>query len=166
MFCQVSFYNCIGFWVNIITLLEMNRPRYFFKVAWSSFVALLICGCVGKRPDDDVALIKQLLVKFEKGINQRSETVLDSITQNKKQNISSQLLDSLSLRKKLEGARIVKKSFVIVRDSAEVKLRLSLEYATDDEEEPEQIEQPLELFLRKKRGKWKIQGFGMVWDEE
>jgi len=143
----------------------MNRQRYFFKVAWSSFVALLICGCVGKRPDDDVALIKQLLVKFERGVNQRSETVLDSIMQDKKKDLSSQILDSLSLGQKLKGVRIAKKSFVIVKDSAEVRLRLSSEYATD-EEKPNQIEKPLKLFLNKKRGKWRVQSFSMGWDEE
>lgn len=145
----------------------MNRQRYFFKVAWSCFVALLICGCVGKRPDDDVALIKQLLVKFERGVNQRSETVLDSIMQDKKKDLSSQILDSLSLGQKLKGVRIAKKSFVIVKDSAEVRLRLRLssEYATD-EEKPNQIEKPLKLFLNKKRGKWKIQSFSMQPEEE
>lgn len=127
----------------------------------------MICGCVGKKPDDDVALIKQLLAKFERGVNQRSKTVLDSITQDKKQNIASRLLDSLSLGKELEGAWITKKSFVIVKDSAEVRLRLGLssEYATE-EEKPKQIEKQLKLFLNKKRGKWRIQNFSMVSDEE
>ena len=145
----------------------MNTQRYFFKVVGCFFVALLICGCVGKRPDDDVALIKQLLAKFERGINQRSETVLDSIMQDKKENIASQLLDSLFLGEKLESARIASKSFVIVKDSAEVRLRLRLseEYATDAEE-PEQIEKPLTLFLNKKRGRWKIKDFSMVSDEK
>jgi len=130
-------------------------------------VALLICGCVGKKPDDDVALIKQLLAKFERGVNQRSETVLDSITQDKNQNISSQILDSLFLGEKLDGARIAKKSFVIVKDSAEVRLRLGLssEYATD-KEKSKQVEKPLKLFLNKKRGKWKIQSFSMQPEEE
>ncbi|MCK4404182.1 MAG: hypothetical protein KAW02_03745 [candidate division Zixibacteria bacterium] len=143
----------------------MIRQRYFFRVAWCFFVALLIYGCVGKKPDDDVALIKQLLAKFERGVNQRSEVVLDSITQDKKQNIASRLLDSLSFGKKLEGARIAKKSFVMVKDSAEVRLRLRLEYATD-EQGPNQIEKSLRLFLNKKRGKWKIQRFSMVSKEK
>ncbi len=142
----------------------MNRPRYLFKVAWTSLVALLICGCVGKKPDDEVALLKQLLAKFERGVNQRSETILDSITLDKKQNISSRLLDSLSLGKKLEGARITSKMFVIVRDSAEVRLKLSLAYSTG-EKESLQVEKPLKLFLYKKRGKWKIQAFGIVSDK-
>jgi hypothetical protein len=74
-------------------------------------------------------------------------------------------LDSLNLKKELEHIRIVKRSFVIVKDSAEVKLRLSLEYLTD-EREAEEIEKPLKLFLHKKRGKWEIQSFTTAWDED
>ena len=132
-------------------------------------MALMICSCVGKKPDDDVALIKQLLAKFERGVNQRSKTVLDSITQDKKQNIASQLLDSLSLGKELEGARITKKSFVIVKDSAEVRLRLGLRLRSEGvsgEGKRGEIEKPIKLFLRKKRGKWRIKSFSMGADEE
>ena len=118
----------------------------------------MVCGCVGKKPDDDVALIKQLLAKFERGINQRNEAVLDSITQDKKQPIPSQLLDSLSAMGKLENVQIASKTFVIFKDSAEVRLRLS--------GETEQIEKPLKLFLHKKRGKWKIKSYSMSGDKE
>jgi hypothetical protein len=121
----------------------------------------LVCGCVGKKPDDDVALIKQLLAKFERGINQRSEAVLDSITQDKKQHIPSQLLDSLSVMGKLENAQIASKTFVIFKDSAEVRLRLGLRLSG----ETEQIEKPLKLFLHKKRGKWKIKSFDTSGDD-
>ena len=173
VFYRTSFYNCIGFGFSIITSIKMKRQRYFFKVVWTSFVALMICSCVGKKPDDDVALIKQLLAKFERGVNQRSETVLDSIIQDKKQNMSLRLLDSLYLREELGSARIASKMFVIIRDSAEVRLRLRLglrlglssEYATD-EEKPKQIEKQLKLFLNKKRGKWRIKSFSMEADEE
>lgn len=165
VFCRTSFYNCIGFWVKIITTTKMNRRRYFHRIAWFCFVALMICGCVGKRPDDDVALIKELLAKFERGVNQRSEVVLDSITQGEKENTSSELLDSLYLGRELEGARIASKMFVIIRDSAEVRLKLSLEFA-GGRGEPQQREKPLKLFLSKKRGKWGIEDFTMESDEE
>jgi hypothetical protein len=139
----------------------MNRQRYLVKVVWCFSVALLICGCVGKKPDDDVALIKQLLAKLERGVNQRSEAILDSIAQDKRQHIPSQLLDSLSAMGNLENVQIASKAFVIVKDSAEVKLRLGLRLSG----EPEQIEKPLELFLHKKRGKWKIGNFNMAKDD-
>lgn len=122
---------------------------------------LLISACVGKRPDDDVALIKQVLAKFERGVNASNVTVLDSIVLDKKLDISSRLLDSLSFGRELEAGRIAKKSFVIVGDSAEVNLRLSLEYATV-RGEAKQIEKPLWLFLHKKKGKWRIRDFATV----
>lgn len=136
----------------------MNNLRYVLAAACALLSLLSVWGCVGKRPDDDVALIKQMLAKFERGVDQDSETVLDSIVLDKKLNLSSRLLDSLSLGKELTGGRIDEKRFVILGDSAEVKLRLSLEYSAGGGE-VEQMEKPLRLFLRKKRGKWKIQNF-------
>lgn len=144
--------------MKIVNAITMKRQRHLFKVAWCCFVALLVCGCVGKKPDDDVALIKQLLAKFERGINQRSEAVLDSITHDKKKRLSSQLLDSLSIMGKLENVQIVSKTFVIFKDSAEVGLRLGLRPSG----ELEQIEKPLKLFLQKKRGKWGIKSFSVA----
>jgi hypothetical protein len=143
----------------------MNKRKCFLRAGGWVFGALLLSACVGKRPDDDVALIKQLLAKFERGVNGSNVTVLDSIVLDKKSDISSQLLDSLSFGRKLEGGRIAKKSFVIVRDSAEVRLKLDLEYAWE-EQKPDQSEKPLELFLRKKRGKWRIQSFSLTSDQE
>lgn len=147
--------------------MKINRQTYFLRVVWASIIALLICGCVGKKPEDDVALIKQLLVKFERGVNQGNQAVLDSITQDKKKNMASQLLDSLSIAGKLESARITSKMFVIVEDSAEVRLRLGLttELVTAGKETQE-IEKSLKLFLHKKRGKWKIKSFNVTPENE
>jgi len=143
-----------------------DREKYFLRVAWVSFLALLICGCVGKKPDDDVALIKQLLAILERGINQRNEAVLDSTIQDKKKDLASQLLDSLSIEGKFESARITSKMFVVVQDSAEVRLRLGLSAElVRGEQETKEIEKPVKLFLHKKRGKWKINRFSMEGDE-
>ena len=142
----------------------MNRETYLVSALSYLIVTLLICSCVGKRPDDDVGMIKQLLAKFERGVDQRSEAVIDSVVLDKKQNISSQILDDLDLRREFEGARIASKSFVIVGDSAEVRLTLSLEYGTH-QEEPRQTEKPLRLYLAKKRGIWRIVSFSTAPDE-
>ncbi len=165
MFYRVSSYNCIGFWRDTITEIKMNMERYLLKVAGCFFVALVMCGCVGKKPEDDVALIKQLLVKLERGMSQKSETILDSVVQDKKSNLSSQLLDSLYQQESLEDARIASKSFVIVGDSAQVSLTLNLR-TTPDKEEAGQVEKLLQLFLNKKKGKWKIQNFRVASKEK
>lgn len=136
----------------------MNKRKCFLRAGGWVLAVLLISACVGKRPDDDVALIKQLLAKFERGVNGGNVTVLDSIVLDKKSDISSQLLDSLSFGRKLEGGRIAKKSFVIVGDSAEVRLRLGLEYPTV-QGEAEETEKPLRLFLHKRKGRWRIRDF-------
>jgi hypothetical protein len=62
------------------------------------------------------------------------------------------------------GARIASKSFAIIGDSAEVRLVLNLEYRAD-QEESQQLEKPLRLYLNKKRGKWRIKGFNTTMDE-
>jgi hypothetical protein len=165
VFPPASSYNCIGFCGFIIISSEMNKRRYLFQAAWLFVGALLVCSCVGKKPDDDVVLIKQLLALFERGIEGANTTVLDSIALGERGEISSQLLDSLSEGSRIEGARIAKKSFVIVGDSAEVKLKLDLKYATSSEE-AESAEIPLRLYLVKKRGKWKINGFAMGLNEK
>jgi len=142
----------------------MNRETYLVSALSYLIVTLLICSCVGKRPDDDVAMIKRVLATFERGVDQKSETVLDSVVQDKKHEISSRLLDSLYQQEDLEGARIASKSFVIVGDSAEVRLTLNLEYRTD-QKEPQQIQKSLKLYLKKKRGKWRIKSFSTARDE-
>jgi hypothetical protein len=162
VFCTSSSYNCIGFWLNVIMQTMMRRRGYLFRFAWPFFLALFVCGCVGKMPDDDVALIKVLLARLERGIDQKSTAVLDSITLDKKLNLASRLLDSLSSGGKLQSARIISKMFVVVKDSAEVRLKLGLSIKSGhiaEGQEPGQVEKPLNLWLTKKRGRWKINGF-------
>ena len=82
----------------------------------------------------------------------------------KKQNTSSRLLDELLSEGEYGGARIASKSFVVVGDSAEVRLTLSLDYGFD-QQEPRQIEKPLRLYLNKRRGQWKIKSFSVTRNE-
>ena len=142
----------------------MDKTRYLVSAFCLLVVILMVCGCGGSITDDEVAVVKQLLATFERGMDQKSETVLDSVVLDRKQNVSSRLLDELLREGKCEGARIASKSFVIVGDSAEVRLMLSLEYAAD-QEESRQIEKPFRLYLGKKRGKWRIKSFSSAPDE-
>ena len=144
----------------------MNHYRYFRKFGWL-LLTILICGCGDKKPDDDVVLIKQALTKFERGINLQNQTVIDSLVLDNKINISSQLLDSLYQGGEFAGAQITSKSFIILKDNAEVRLglRMKSEIALNGKEEGK-IEKQIRLFLHKKRGNWKIRTFGMMPDEE
>jgi len=142
----------------------MDKTRYLVSTLCLLVVTLLVCGCGGSITDDEVAIVKQLLATFERGVNQKSEAVLDSVVQDRKSNLSLEFLDSLFVEGEYEGARIASKSFVIVGDSAEVRLTLSLEYGAD-QEESQQLEKPFRLYLGKKRGKWKIESFSAATDE-
>jgi hypothetical protein len=153
-------YNSIGLVLNGMIAMHRSKHTYLIQSACCLLLILLVCGCVGKKPDDEVALIKSTLGKFERGVNQASPTILDSILMDRRPGLSSQLLDSLSQKKKLTAGRIAEKSFVIVKDSAEVRLRLSLEYSAGAGEK-ETAEKPVLLFLRKKKGQWRISSFGM-----
>ncbi len=155
-----SSYNYVGFALNRINTMGRLKPRYLLRIILPLTLIHLVCGCVGKPPENDVASIKQVLGTFERGIGQSSQVVLDSVMLDPKLGLSTQLLDSLSVQKKLLGGGIANKSFVIVGDSAQVELRLSLEYA-DGAEPRETAEKPVTLFLRKKRGKWRIDRFSM-----
>jgi hypothetical protein len=136
------------------------KPRHLLGTILPLTLIHLVCGCVGKPPDNDVALIKQVLGTFERGIDQSSQAVLDSVMLDQKLGLSGQLLDSLSTRKKLLGGGIAKKSFVIVGDSAQVELRLNLKLGSKTGT-PETTEKPLTLFLHKKKGKWRISRFSI-----
>ena len=142
----------------------MDKTKYLVSAFCLLVVTLMLYGCGGSITDDEVASIKRLLATFERGAAQKSEAVLDSAVLDKKANVSSQLLAELLREGEYEGGRIASKSFVIVGDSAEVRLTLSLRYSTSQEESRE-VERPLRLYLGKKRGQWKIKSFSGAPDE-
>lgn len=124
---------------------------------------------MGKKPDDDVELIKQVLTGLERGINQKNLAVLDSLLLDKKKNLSCRLLDSLSQEGEYVNSSILSKSFIIHQDSAEVRLILGLRLKSEiiiEKEEIGEIEKQVRLLLNKKRGKWKIRDFKMIPTEE
>lgn len=124
---------------------------------------------MGKKPDDDVELIKQVLTGLERGINQKNLAVLDSLLLDKKKNLSYRLLDSLSQEGEYVNSSILSKSFIIHQDSAEVRLILGLKLKSEiiiEKEEIGEIEKQVRLLLNKKRGKWKIRDFKMIPTEE
>ena len=147
----------------------MNREKYHYSFGWLVLLVLLICGCVGKKLDDDVELIKQVLTGFERGIDQKNPAVLDSLLLDKKKDLSSWLLDSLSQQGEYDNASILSKSFIIYQDSAEVRLKLGLRLKLRiiiEGEETGEIDKQVKLLLNKKRGKWKIRDFNMLPTEE
>jgi hypothetical protein len=140
----------------------MNHNRSLFKFAWL-LLAFLICGCGEKKPVDDIVLIKQFLTRFERGISLRNQIAIDSLLVDKKTNLSTQILDSLSIEGMHKGIRIISKSFIILEDSAEVRLTLGSDSIAVGQEIKE-TEKQIRLYLYKKRGNWKIRRFSMESD--
>lgn len=134
------------------------------KYLWFLIIALFslsILDCVGKPPEDDVALIKELLVKFEKGLKEKNVTVLDSVINKKQKDLGSKLITSLSAWGEMKNVYIANKRFTIVKDSAQVELTLKME-ALKSGEELKESEKSVNLYLNKKRGKWRIETYKIM----
>jgi len=126
---------------------------------------LLIVGCVGKPPENDVALIKELLVKFEKGLNEKDVKILSSVINKNEKDLASKLITDFSAWGELKNIYIANRRFTIVGDSAKVELKFGMR-ATEGEGESEDFEKPVNLFLNKKRGKWRIEAYKIMTDDE
>jgi GTPase involved in cell partitioning and DNA repair len=122
---------------------------------------LSVFDCVGKPPENDVALIKELLVKFEKGLKEKNVTVLDSVMDKKQKDLSSKLITDFSAWGEIKNAYIANKSFTIVEDSAKVELKLNMEVLKSGEG-LKKFGKSVNLFLDKKRGKWRIKTYEIM----
>jgi hypothetical protein len=116
---------------------------------------------VGKPPENDVALIKELLVKFERGLKEKNVTLLDSVINKKQKDLGSKLLTDFSTWGEIENIYIANKRFTIVKDSALVELVLKIP-AQKKGEELKELEKPVKLYLNKKRGKWSIKAYEIM----
>jgi hypothetical protein len=134
------------------------------KYLWFLIIILLslsIFYCVGKPPENDVALIKELLVKFERGLKEKNVTLLDSVINKKQKDLGSKLLTDFSTWGEIENIYIANKRFTIVKDSALVELVLKIP-AQKKGEELKELEKPVKLYLNKKRGKWSIKAYEIM----
>jgi hypothetical protein len=124
-------------------------------------LSLLLLSCVGKPPENDVALIKELLVKFERGLKEKNVTVLDSVINKKQKDLASKLITDLSTWGEIKNVYIANRRFTIIKDSAKVELKLKME-ALKSGEELKKFEKSVNLFLNKKRGKWRIEKYEIM----
>jgi hypothetical protein len=120
---------------------------------------------VGKPPENDVALIKELLVKFEIGLKEKNVTVLDLVINKKQKDLSSRLITDFSAWGEIRNVYITNRRFTILKDSAKVELELKLEVLQSGER-LEEFEKSVNLFLNKKRGKWRIAKYEIMTDGE
>jgi len=127
--------------------------------------SLFIVGCVGKPPEDDVALIKELLGEFQKGLKEKDVKVLSSVIDKKQKDLGSKLITDFSVWGDIKNIYIANRRFTIVGDSAKVELKLKMQ-APEGGKESEEFEKPVNLFLNKKKGKWRIKAYKIMTNEE
>ena len=123
--------------------------------------SLLIVDCVGKPPDDDVALIKEFLGEFEKGLKETDMKVLSSVVDKKEKKLASKLITDFSAWGGIKNLYITSKRFTIVGDSAKVELKFKMQ-VPEGGKESEKFEKAVNLFLNKKRGKWRIKTYEIM----
>ena len=137
---------------------ELKYLMFLLIIVLSS---LFIVGCVGKPPDDDVALIKELLGEFQKGLKEKDVKVLSSVINKKQKDLAAKLIMDFSAWGEIENIYIASKRFTIVGDSAKVELKLKIQ-APAGEKESEEFEKSVNLFLNKKKGKWRIKAYKIM----
>lgn len=139
----------------------MTKGLKYLTFQITFLLSLLIVHCVGKPPENDVALIKELLVKFERGLKEKNVTVLDSVISKKQKDLASKLIMDLSAPGEIKNVYIASKRFTIVKDSAKVELILKIE-SPQSGEGLKESEKSVNLFLNKKRGKWRIETYKIM----
>lgn len=130
-----------------------------------TFLSFLHLSCVGKPPEDDVALIKQLLVEFEKGLKEKNMKILGSVINKKEKGLASRLITDFSAWGYIKNIYIASKRFTIVGDSAKVELKFKMR-APEGGKESEEFEKPVNFFLNKKKGRWRIETYKIMADDE
>jgi hypothetical protein len=126
-----------------------------------AFLSFLNLNCVGKPPENDVALIKEVLGKFERGLKEKNIAVLDSVINKKQKDLGSKLITDLSAWGEIKNIYIANKRFTITKNSAKVELKLKMQ-VIKSREELEEFEKSVNLLLNKKRGKWKIEKYEIM----
>lgn len=142
---------------------SIKESAYLTQILVVALLSVFIFGCV-KPPEDDVALIKELLVKFERGLKEEDLQALGSVMDKRNEEIASQLISDFSGWGDLKNIYIASKKFTIVKDSAKVELTLSM-HTPEGGDESEEPEKPVNLFLNKKKGKWRIKAYKIATDD-
>ncbi len=128
------------------------------------FLSLLPLGCVPKPPENDVALIKELLMEFEKGLRGKDVKLLGSVVNKSEEDLTSRLITDFSAWGEIKNIHIASKTFTIVGDSAKVELKLKMK-APEEEKESDEFEKPVNLFLNKSKGKWRIETYQIMTED-
>jgi hypothetical protein len=130
------------------------------------YIIFVFAGCKQKEKIDEIVPLKGLMGSFEKGVLSQDRAVLDSVYSTKEVNrdslINSLLLEISNLKStgsatggEVKNLQFIRRRFSIPegKDSARVELSLSGENIKG--------EKNLEVFLKKRKGEWRIVGQGI-----
>ncbi len=104
-------------------------------------------------------------MKFEKGLREGDMSVLGSLTSKEQEDLTSKLVADLSAWGDIKNIYIASKRFTIVSDSAKVELEFGMR-SPEGRNESGDFEKSVNLFLSKEKGKWKIETYKIIPDEE
>jgi hypothetical protein len=130
----------------------------------SVFLLVLALGCVPQPPENDVASIKKLLLELEKGLREKDVEILGSVTSKQQGDLAAALIADFSPWGEIKNIYIAGKRFTIVGDSAKVELELKMK-ALEGEDQSEKSGKPVNLFLNKTKGKWRIETYEIITDD-
>ena len=139
----------------VIPWLEIIKWGIFFVMMFS----FLSCGL--KKPKDEIGPLKTVISRYERGVFTQNKAVLDSVYSRKEVKrdslISSIVIQFSSLKtsKGMGDLHFARRRFSVIenKDSANVELILGGEKLKE--------ERVLRVYLKKKRGEWKVVGQSM-----
>jgi hypothetical protein len=135
--------------------LSLQFISLIFK-GWMLFtLVLFFFNCGLKRPADEIGPLKEVISRFERGVLDENRAVLDSVYSEKEINRDS-LISSLFLKlsplKSKGSFSFLRRKFSVIEAKKTATAALFIGGAEQNEEKV------LEIFLKKKKGEWKIVG--------
>jgi hypothetical protein len=100
------------------------------------------------RKEDEVAKLREVMGKFDRGISQNNLVVLDSVCTKE---ISPKILDEIYKQKGFSQPQITERKFFLYKKEAKIS------FALKDQKSDSMPVLPMELHLKKKWGKWRIE---------
>ncbi|MCJ7507507.1 MAG: hypothetical protein MUO85_02100 [candidate division Zixibacteria bacterium] len=125
----------------------MRKIIFCFVLLMLVFVTL---NCF--RKENEVPKIKEVMGKFDRGISQNNVVILDSVCTKE---ISPKILDEIYKQKGFNQPQISERKFFIYEKEAKISFVLK------DQKSDTIPALPMELLLKKKWGKWRIESYEM-----
>jgi hypothetical protein len=139
-----------------------TSPRHYspqlLKLVILFILVIFFLNCGLKRPTDEIGPIKEVISRFERGVINENRAVLDSVYSKKdinRDSLISSLFQKLSPIKSKGSFSFLRRKFSVIEDKKTATAELFIGGVEQKEEKV------LEIFLKKKKGEWRIIGQGL-----